>query len=264
MFTKQLCKNNPEISFTKADKGNVTFCSSRNECISRTELLFSDKNTYKVLNRYPLKKWQPSVYNILKEFNEKGYLGNGRYSKKSLSQTHTLLARAYALPKVHKLDTPFHPIVSTVNSTLNFLSKILDQKLKDCIKNPNSQGINNFDSIEKSKPVAVPQDYCLISFDVSSLFTNVPESLVIESFDKRFFQIHTQYKIPFSTIIDKVEFLFDNNFFQFNGKYYQQIFGSWMSSPTSPQFANSVLEDLEFACLLMLKDNYDCNPFVLL
>ena len=45
--------------------------------------------------------------------------------------------------------------------------------------------------------------------------------------------------------INVIKFILNNNFFQFNGKFYQQIFGSAMGNPISPILANIVIEDLE-------------------
>ena len=41
------------------------------------------------------------------------------------------------------------------------------------------------------------------------------------------------------------EFLMNNTFFQFDNKYYQQVFGTPMGSPISPMLADLLLQDLE-------------------
>ena len=42
-----------------------------------------------------------------------------------------------------------------------------------------------------------------------------------------------------------IKFILNNNYFQFNEKFYHQIFGSAMGNPISPILANIVMEDLE-------------------
>ena len=42
-----------------------------------------------------------------------------------------------------------------------------------------------------------------------------------------------------------IKFILNNNYFQFNEKFYHQIFGSAIGNPISPILANIVMEDLE-------------------
>ena len=42
-----------------------------------------------------------------------------------------------------------------------------------------------------------------------------------------------------------IKFILNNNYFQFNEKFYQQIFGSAMGNPISPILSDIVMEDLE-------------------
>ena len=78
----------------------------------------------------------------------------------------------YGLPKVHKRDIPMRPILSTVGTHNYKLSRWLCSKLVDCCKSDFSV----LDSFHFAKEIAdVKNDnYCMASFDISSLFTNVP------------------------------------------------------------------------------------------
>ena len=131
-----------------------------------------------------------------------------RYDKFKLTQTNTVLPRAYRLPKIHKKDVPLRPIISTINSPTHFLSKIIDNTLRYCFKNPASHIDNSFILKEKLADKFIPHDYILISLDVISLFTNIPLELVLRSLDKSFHKIQSSSKIPFVNIIDIVKFLF--------------------------------------------------------
>jgi len=48
--------NNLNIIFTKADKGNAVVALERLEYIAKMENIFSDTNTYTVLQRNPINK----------------------------------------------------------------------------------------------------------------------------------------------------------------------------------------------------------------
>ena len=85
----------------------------------------------------------------------------------------------------------------------------------------------------------------MISLDVSSLFTNVPFDLVINGIKKRWSFIKSSTNLPLEDFQKGIEFLMNNIFFQFDNKYYQQVFGTPMGSPISPMLADLVLQDHE-------------------
>ena len=91
-----------------------------------------------------------------------------------------------------------------------------------------------------------------MSFDVVSLFTNVPEYLVIKSIERRWHQLHNKINLNLSEFCKVVKFILNNNYFQSNQKYYKQIFGSAMGNPISPVLSDIVMEDLESHCISRL------------
>ena len=125
------------------------------------------------------------------------------------------------------------PIISTVNSPTHHLTKVIYENLKSCFPSPRSHIDNSVDLIKKLKNIKIPHGYTLVSLDVVSLFTNVSLNLVIQSLEKRASNILNNCKIPFSDIINRPKFLFENVFFTFNNRCYQQIFGTPMGSTIS-------------------------------
>ena len=125
------------------------------------------------------------------------------------------------------------------------MSKLFEKILRKSLPPPNSQAKNLFifkDIISKTK---IPTDHIMISLDVSSLFTNVPFDLIINSINKRWNFIKSATNLPLEEFKRGIEFLMNNTFFQFDNKYYQQVFGTPMGSPISPMLADLVLQDLE-------------------
>lgn len=81
--------------------------------------------------------------------------------------------------------------------------------------------------------------------DVVSLFTNVPNDLMLESIKRRWCFIGAHTKIPQEEFLKAVELILSSSFFMFNNTFYKQIFGSPMGSPSSPVIADIVLQDFE-------------------
>ena len=127
-------------------------------------------------------------------------------------------------------------------------------ELKLCINKPQSHIDNSYALIKKLKNIEIPDDYILLSLDVTSLFTNITLEAVLNSLERRVRYIHNSSKILFCKIIEIVKFLFDNQFFEFGGDIFKQIKAMFMGSTTLPLFADIVMEDCETECLRNLKN----------
>ncbi|CAB0041369.1 unnamed protein product [Trichogramma brassicae] len=138
------------------------------------------------------------------------------------------------------------------------LAKILDEELKSRIKRPASQVTNSMELKKLIGDYSIPEDYVLLSLDVSALFTNVSLELVLASLDKRWHTLCASI-LPFDVIRDLTIFLFENTYFVFNDIFYRQKYGTPMGSPISQLFADVVMDDLETFCLSELK-KHQCNP----
>lgn len=87
----------------------------------------------------------------------------------------------------------------------------------------------------------------MVSFDVVSLFTHVSKNSVCKSISKRWKDIKEFTSVPkehFLSLVEFLEFLFNNNFFQYNKEIYKQLEGCAMGAPASPIFADLVMNDI--------------------
>ena len=83
----------------------------------------------------------------------------------------------------------------------------------------------------------------MASFDVTSLFTNVPVDETIETISNQIFANRMANRMIFegldrSQFIKLLSFAAKNCHFTFNNRIYQQIDGVAMGSPLGPLFAN--------------------------
>jgi len=70
-------------------------------------------------------------------------------------------------------------------------------------------------------------NYKLVSLDVTSLFTNVPIDLAMESIGRRWNPISRNTLIPLEEFKSAAKFVLNSTFFTFNNKCYEQIFGTY-------------------------------------
>ena len=111
------------------------------------------------------------------------------------------------------------------------------------------------DFIEKIKNVKVPDGHQLISFDVKSLFTNVPLQKTIDIILKRIYEneeINTS--ISKKDMKDMLILCTKNVHFSMNGDIYLQIDGVAMGSPLGPVLAGIFMVELERALVPKLSN----------
>lgn len=124
--TKAFIKDNQNILFTKADKGNVTLAIDRSIYNKKFYMFFLMNNTIsncqKILfsvGKNQLMRWKKKWLKL--GVHELDYSFDILY--KNINTTN--LARAYGLSKIHEKDLPVRIIVSTVNSPTYFLDKAI-------------------------------------------------------------------------------------------------------------------------------------------
>jgi len=182
-FTKKFIKENPELLFTRADKGNAVVALDRTDYMSKMEACLSDSNTYIKLKQNPVNKLLSELKIMIKRWNNLGYVSACSYL--FLNTSNATLPRAYGLPKIHKAGHPLRIIVSSTRSPLHnlalFLHKILIKNLP-----PHFSFIKNSLQLKKKiSNIYIPDNCCLASFDVVSLFTNVPTDMVFDIINEK-------------------------------------------------------------------------------
>uniref|UniRef100_A0A7M5XGL9 Reverse transcriptase domain-containing protein n=1 Tax=Clytia hemisphaerica TaxID=252671 RepID=A0A7M5XGL9_9CNID len=91
---------------------------------------------------------------------------------KKLRPTGSQPARLYGLTKIHKPNIPIRPVVSMSGSAYHKIAKKVSKWLsvvEECNINTSTKSI-----VEKIADIELPEGHELVSFDVCSLYTNVP------------------------------------------------------------------------------------------
>jgi len=155
------------------------------------------------------------------------------------------LPYAYGLPKIHKPNNPLRPIISNCNAPTYELSKDLAKFLSPLLGSFSESHLkHNVDLRNRLKNIA-PMNSKFVSYDVSSLFTNVPLDVTLDFLKRKLPQV--QHDIPFDDpcILDLIQLCTKEMYFEFDDEYYQQTFGMAMGNPLSPVLANFFLEHIE-------------------
>ncbi|XP_031634452.1 uncharacterized protein LOC116347852 [Contarinia nasturtii] len=103
---------------------------------------------------------------------------------------------------------------------------------------------NSIDLVNKIKNTKIADNEIQVSFDVESLFPNVPIDITLQILHDWLVQ-NGVHDIERAEIINLTRICMSESWFQFNGKFYKQNFGCCMGSPLSPFLANLFLSNFE-------------------
>jgi hypothetical protein len=166
-----------------------------------------------------------------------------------ISPKDSRLAHLCGLPKTHKKELAMRPILSATNTYNYKLAKWLDEKLKPLSTNKYTIPDPLLFS-EELRMKEIQDGEILVSYDVSSLFTNVPvdetiEFLVDKAFHNEWFNKTYHLQLERSELANLLNLAVKNQLFQLNGKLYQQVDDVAMGSPLGPLMANTFMCSIE-------------------
>ncbi|XP_058445859.1 uncharacterized protein LOC131427008 [Malaya genurostris] len=239
-ITKKFINDNQDICIIEADKGNRTVIMYKQDHDRKMHELL-DKPTYQKTSRDPTPSIQrQNNMHIIRLLNLK-LIDNSTATR--LKSTTAICPQIYGQPKAHKPDLPLRPVVPNITAPTYQLSKYLASILQRSTHSEFNVS-DSFQFITNIKQITLPPNYVLVSFDVVSLFTNIPLDLVIHDIIMDWNNIKAYTNINLDLFLELIEFCVKSSYFRFQDKYYMQTFGTAMGSPLSPILANIVMDNL--------------------
>ena len=142
-------------------------------------------------------------------------------TKQDLVQNDPRPGRFYILPKIHKVNNPGRPIVSSNNHPTERISQFVDYYLKPLVCTVPSYVKDTTDFLNKLASLNsinnLPDNAILATLDVTSLYTNIPHSEGIEAC-RFFLRKRNDKNIPTETLCDLIQIILNMNNFTFNKK----------------------------------------------
>ena len=149
----------------------------------------------------------------------------------------------YGLPKVHKTDFfskfQFRPIFAAYNTPSFGLAKYLVPVLAPLTTNRYTVN-NSYEFADRTSKVSNADQLVMASFDIESLFTNVPLRETINISLDNLFPNPTNIVagLPLTHFWSFLELALLNSYFIFNNVCYQQVERLGMGLPLGPTLAN--------------------------
>ena len=238
-------KQNPDLVLLRPDKGSGVVVMDTADYHRRFDPILSDPTKFKIDSHQEdgSTKATKSIAKLLNDLKQNNVITPDQH-KRLLPQA-TVPPRMYGLPKTHKDGVPVRPIVSMTGSAYERVSKWLATLLKPIEKAFTTRCVDDsFTFVDQLSTLAAPNSV-LVSFDVSSLFTNVPVSETIDIIIDEVKRAPGLCPIPPDSLRSLLLFCTHNVQFLFNGTYYRQIDGVAMGSALGPLFANIFMGHIE-------------------
>ena len=275
---KKLTKTSVVIK--KADKSNTLVILERSDY--EQKLVLNDHLLTPTYEKAPDDS-NEKVYKNLKKLCMKHEKCITNSEKKVILKEDWSESQFYVLPKIHKsneilqhvaqmseeyVQLPFpqdlkgRPINGDVNSVTQGLSKLMDKILNPLVAHLQTFIKDEYDFLRKF-PKNVPEESRILCCDVISLYTKIPTQLGLEALDywleKLSLLVNSRFTKAF--ILESVQFILENNYFQFNSTMWRQVCGTAMGKSFAPPYACLTMGYLEETILFpkLIPRNFDAQ-----
>ena len=235
-----------DIFVSSPDKGNGVVVVDRSSYLKSMYGVVNDNSKFRIITE-PIHLFSIHVEDKINKFllsmKKSDCIDEATY--KTLHATGTGSGILYGKPKVHKPDFStqyqFRPILAAYNQASYKIAKFIVPILS-CLTNNQYTVKNSTEFTTKIHEIQDPGTLYMASFDVDSLFTNIPLretiDICVESLFMGCSEVSGFNRDNFRKLLELASM---NSFFMFDNKYYQQMEGLGMGNPLSSTFANAFM-----------------------
>ena len=159
------------IMILPADKGRASVVLDTNTYHDKMKTLI-ETGPYQLLNKDPTDRLSRKLTEKLLSLKRSGHLSESVYNK--IRPKHKQPPRIYGQPKIHKPNVPLRPIVSCINTFAYDLSAHLADILSPLTGKSEYAVTNSTHFVNTINHERIQEKEIMVSFDIESLFTNVP------------------------------------------------------------------------------------------
>lgn len=222
MNTKKFLSEHKDLLIMRADKGGATVLINETDYKNTTTELVNDPVVYKKVKSDPTNKYQDLIHRSVKKMVNDGIID--KLEAKSFSTRNAVPPRLYGLRKVHKTGCKMRPVVSWIQTPCYKLASFLHLILVPVVDTFSFNVRNSTELVELLEKTRLPDNYILVSLDVVSLFTTIPNELVSATIEEYWEDFKNMAKVPKETLIELVNICFSTSYFT----SYNDILYNWM------------------------------------
>ena len=239
-------KSDETINIRKADKGTVTVLMNKHDKMTEAQIQLDNLEHYRPLTEPMVQETHNRVLQLINELHDYNHIDE--MTKKWLCQTPTppRIPIFYTLTKIHKPTPVGRPIISGCDGPTEKLSAFIDKLLQPITQKQQSYLKDTTDFINFLEKIKVPKNAILVSMDVTSLYTNIPQEEGIETVCRAYdIFYNNEPPVPTRLINRALRLILQENSFQFMEGHYLQTHGTAMGTKMAVAFANIFMAKIE-------------------
>ena len=245
-------KRNSEISLKKADKGTTTVIMDTAQKIEEGLQQLSDDKFYKPLGTPIVLDTALKVNRIrVDKLFRSGNIDTMTHKLLTIGLKQPRIPEFYTLTKIHKKIPVGRPIVSGSSGPTERISSFVDSLLQPIAKKQESYLKDTTDFINFIGNTQISDDVVLATLDVSSLYTNIPQTEGINIIC-RHNEDHYEHNLPIPTndLRELLRLILEENSVKFNERHLIQTHGVAIGTKTAVSFSVIFMADLEKRLLM--------------
>ncbi len=243
--------NNKNIIIRSADKGSAVVLLNRSDYLKEGFKQLENQKFYKHMDLDLTDTHVNTISNALEDMYQNGEIDDK--TKDYLLSCPGRTSDLYLLPKIHKPNFninahPSRPIMSANGSPTEKISEFVDFFLNPTTFHLPAYVRDTSDFLRKIDEIKhLPDNTFLVTLDVESLYTNIPNDYGIEAAkitlnDTRTFP---GIKPTNTSLLTLLKLVLTKNNFKFNGENFIQVGGCTMGSKLSVGYTNNCLGKFE-------------------
>nr|VZI53030.1 unnamed protein product [Spirometra erinaceieuropaei] len=234
-------KTDKDLVIVPADKERSTIGLDRTDHLQKAKGLLQDRQFHVPCATNPVKALTREINATLLALENSGAVTptDGRMARPQ----DTALARFYGLPKVHKDGAPLRPIVSLKRTPTYGLVKWLFRCLKFLTAESDTTVSSSAQFLEELKGVSLHPNEVMVSIDITSVFTSVPQDLANETIELLLKSKYdeTDNRLGHTQVLQLLK-LWLRTYLTFDGTICEQVKVTPLGSPISGFIAEAVLQ----------------------
>jgi peptide-methionine (R)-S-oxide reductase len=238
--------SNTEIVIKPADKGSAVVIQNRDDYITEGLRQLSDPKFYKQMSEDLTLTHNETVMITIQRLVNKNELAEETGDYLYIKAPRT--PKFYMLPKIHKnkLPPPGRPIISANDCPTERISALVDHILRPYVVRITSYVKDTTHFLQILEGTKCTNNDILVTLDVTSLYTNIPNSQGLRAVAKTLSRHRFGEEYPSNqSVLSLLKLVLELNNFEFNDKHYLQVGGTAMGTRVAPSFANIFMSDFE-------------------
>ncbi len=231
------------LQIKKADKGSAVVIMNHSDYVQEAERQLSDINFYVKTRENLTEKHSEKISEILDRMWDNQELEVEHLE--FLRPTKCRTSQFYFLPKIHKIQVKGRPIISGNGCPTERISAFVDEHIKQHVPTFPSYVKDTTDFIKKIRNLKTNKRIILVTMDVSSLYTNIPNHEGKTAIYRTLREQGYNGKASIESLMALLDCVLHMNNFEFAGENYLQIGGTSMGTRAAPSYACIYMSQLE-------------------